>query len=283
MGLVSLPGFLMKRKRNFEKELSVIARSIPSKEALTRMEQERIARQGRPIPVEKLLQNTTLLSAWLERCKKAGIKAVPAIFSPDVAVSDIFDGIDGMGECLTVGKAIEWLKHHYTPGTMWRWEQCAPMELKSVMAHGGSAAERIRLTVDDPRLFDILFENNVATTRLAVRPIVDIKRYGKYPIEFRCYVFGPDQVAVSNYYPQRGLPNSYRSWAVKAGELALRLYSFVGTNYTADFCLTEDKDIVFLEGGPPWGAGSHPCCFAPDAVEPGRIVLAPEKGALEEG
>ena len=258
------------------------SQSVPSKEELARLEQERIARRADPFPREKVLQNTTLLSAWLERCKKANLKAVPATFSPEVAVADIFDALDGKGECLTIGTAITWLNEHYKPGTMWRWEQCAPLGLKSVMAEGGSAAERIPLTVDDPRLFDILFESNVAATRLAVRPIIAIKRYAKHPVEFRCYVFGPDQVAVSNYYPQRGLPDSFKEWAVKAGALALRLYPYAGADYTADFCLTEDSELVFLEGGPPWGAGAHPCCFAPDKLKSGRIVLAPEKGSLEE-
>ena len=32
-------------------------------------------------------------------------------------------------------------------------------------------------------------------------------------------------------------------------------------NATADFLVTTDHRVLFLEGGPPYGAGAHPCCF----------------------
>lgn len=260
--------------------LDITARAVPSKEELEQLEQERIARRTNPEPREKLLQNTTVLSVWLARCAQAGIQAVPAIFSQDISVDEIFAAVDGKGDPVTIDQARTWLGENLKPGTMWRWEQCAPLDLKSTMANGGSADERIDFSVDDPRLIDILFENNCATTKLAVRPVVAIQRHEGYPVEFRCYVSGPDQVAVSNYYPQMGLPGSFRGRAEKAGALALKLYPFVGSGYTSDFCLTPDNELVFLEGGPPWSAGAHPCCFSPDDLQPGQIVLAPEEGAL---
>lgn len=126
---------------------------------------------------------------------------------------------------------------------------------------------------------DILYDCNVATTRLAVRPVVDIVRHEVYPVEFRCYVFDAMDFAVSNYYPQRDLPDGFRSDALRSGELAMKLYPFTGTPYTADFCLTPDG-LRFLEGGPPLGLGSHPCCFAPENVKPVGIALAKEKGCV---
>ncbi len=231
-------------------------------------------------PREKLLQNTTQLSVWLERCAKAGIPAVPAIFSPEILVEEIFSALDGKGGPATLTRAEKWLEQNLEPGTMWRWEQCAPLHLKSAMASKGTASQLIPFTIDDPRLVDILFENNVRTTRLAVRPVIEIQRQHGYPIEFRCYVFGPQEVAVSNYYAQMHLPESFRQTAQQAGALAVQLQPHVGTGFTADFCLAPNGHLIFLEGGPPWGQGSRPCCFDPDKLKPGRIVLGPEEGAL---
>jgi len=40
-------------------------------------------------------------------------------------------------------------------------------------------------------------------------------------------------------------------------------------SFTADFVVTEDDEVLFLEGGPPHTAlwGAHPCCFVPGNVE----------------
>jgi hypothetical protein len=56
----------------------------------------------------------------------------------------------------------------------------------------------------------------------------------------------------------------------------------VRTGFTADFCLAPDGRLIFLEGGPPWGQGAHPCCFDPEKLKPDRIVLGPEEGALTQ-
>jgi hypothetical protein len=61
-------------------------------------------------PREKLLQNTTHLSVWLERCAKAGIPAVPAIFSPEILVEEIFSALDGKGGPATLTRAEKWLE-----------------------------------------------------------------------------------------------------------------------------------------------------------------------------
>jgi hypothetical protein len=218
---------------------------------------------------------------WLERCAKEGIPAVPAIFSPEIKTSEIFAVCDGKGAQPSIDAAAKWLETHLQPGTMWRWEQCAPMDLKCVMGDaGGSAAQHVRFNVDDPRLVDILLECNIATTRLAVRPVVPIIRFAYFPVEFRCYVFDDRGISVSNYYPQRSLPSRYFSAATECAKYAERLHPHVGTAFTADFCITGDE-ILFLEGGPPWGAGAHPCCFNPKNLTTGRVVLEREEGSFD--
>jgi hypothetical protein len=62
-------------------------------------------------PREKLLQNTTQLSVWLERCDKAGIPAVLAIFSPEILVEEIFSALDGKGaQSRSPGRRNGWKK-----------------------------------------------------------------------------------------------------------------------------------------------------------------------------
>jgi hypothetical protein len=51
---------------------------------------------------EKLLQDTTQLSVWLERCAKAGVPAVPAVLSPEILVEEIFSALDGKGDPATL-------------------------------------------------------------------------------------------------------------------------------------------------------------------------------------
>lgn len=228
----------------------------------------------------RLLQNTTVLSVWLSRCAAAGVPAIPARFSQDILVEDIFKSTDGE-ECKSVDAAAKWLKDGICEKEMWRWEQCAPIELKSVMGNGGVACG-VAFCTDDPRLCDILYDCNMETTRIAIRPVWDIQRHAGYPVEFRVYVFGAELESVSNYYPQRDLPDVFMPQAKEAAALARRLYPHVGTPFTADFCYDGNGHVVFLEGGPPWGYGAHPCCFNPDKLTPERIVLAKEDGCVVE-
>lgn len=262
----------------------IIAKAVPSPKQMDDMIKHR---RSNPSAKDKSLQNTTLLSAWLKRCANVEIPAIPAKFSQDVLVDEIFAALDGK-PAPTVEAAAKWLKDNLTSHDMWRWEQCAPLEVKETMARGGLSyklRECHDFCIDDPRLLDILTDCNVTTTRVAIRPVELLKEYGVHPVEFRCYVFSQDKVAISNYYPQRGLPDFYLKYAKQAGKLALKLWEQVGEPYTADFCLvekfyTDEGHVEFLEGGPAWGLGAHPCCFNPSKVTPGRILLAPEAGAI---
>ena len=44
--------------------------------------------------------------------------------------------------------------------------------------------------------------------------------------------------------------------------------------FTADFVVGKDGKVLFLEGGPPYGLGAHPCCFEGRDIE--GIALAKE-------
>ena len=40
-----------------------------------------------------------------------------------------------------------------------------------------------------------------------------------------------------------------------------------GVHFSADFLVTLDSRVLFLEGGPPHGLGAHSCCFRPGEIE----------------
>ncbi|MCY4501373.1 MAG: hypothetical protein OXE57_07410, partial [Alphaproteobacteria bacterium] len=84
----------------------------------------------------------------------------------------------------------------------------------------------------------------------------------------------------SSYYPQRPLQDSPEvrddvaaclletekligavPTPLKFPALAPRRHSPDCKAFTADFMRLEDGRFLYLEGGPPFGAGAHPCCF----------------------
>lgn len=257
---------------------SFIASSLPSDAEMAALETRRRNERMHPTPTQRLLRNTCTLSLWLERCKEAGLPFVPAIFSPVIEVDDMWEALEGR-HAPTLDAARGWLNDNYTEGTMWRWECCAPLDLKCNMASRRPVGERIALIVDDPRLMDIIADLNEATTRICVRPIRNAIYHDGYPVEFRCFVTEDGGVAVSNYYPQMSLPDSFTERARECGNMALRLPPFTGTPFTADFLLSDVGELVFLEGGPPWGIGAHPCCFEGSAPTSGAIALSPIQSA----
>ena len=136
----------------------------------------------------------------------------------------------------------------------------------------------------DPRAYDIIYEFPGHTMTGWKRPWVKFNVLAGYPVEFRVYVEHDAIVGVSNYYPQRALPETWEyresvrlvimlTWRLLASmPIPLRYpgwgfqdWSPDKKNFTADFAQTEEGTVVFLEGGPPFGRyGAHPCCFPVD-------------------
>jgi hypothetical protein len=139
------------------------------------------------------------------------------------------------------------------------------------------------LLPDDPRAFDILCEYPADTIPVWSRPWVKALDHEGFPVEFRVFVRNDEAVAVSSYYPQRPLPHTdeVRCYAERSLALAQTIsnqivasdtYPWLDTypragcskgrvNATLDFLVTEVGEVIFLEAGPPLGAGAHPCCF----------------------
>lgn len=228
------------------------------------------------------IEQATSLRRWLEICQIIGLPAVPAIWGPEVLAADIFNAVDGVGEVASLREADAWLKQNFVPGSMWRWDCCAPLSLKSAMAHGQIVKAShlgCDLEVDDPRFIDILFDIGRASLPICVRPWVDATVEDGWPIEFRAYVLGSG-AAVSNYYPQRPLSERWRAIAEEAGVKALALSRRADLeSFTADFIVTAAGEMLFLEGGPSVPLGASPCCFALENLEPGAIALGLQYGS----
>lgn len=263
-------------------DLSSIGQSLPSPEEMDRQlagirERRRLERQN-PSPELQAMQAVTSLRRWLDICQQAGISAIPATFSPSISAEDIEGALDGDPSSLdNVSHMEAWLSKHLQPGHMWRWDVCGPMELKADMDFHGTHTATPSIGLDDPRFFDICYELNRPTMELAVRPWVKATYSGTHPVEFRAYVFAEGEPAVSNYYPQRPLSDDWLPIVEQVQALAVQLRRFSPHKaFTSDFLIADNGDILFLEGGPAWGQGAHPCCFESDisALLPGAVALS---------
>lgn len=164
---------------------------------------------------------------------------------------------------------------------MVRWDCCAPYTLKQSMAAGQHTyqPDYQRVTFDDPRLFDILYRDwNHEMIGVFARPWIDANIIDGYPEEYRVFVEGKQVVGVSNYYPQRPLPDALTETAEWAAELTQKILDHTNDaleSFTADFIVDDGGDRMrWLEGGPGHAQGAHPCCFEPGKID-GIALEAP--------
>lgn len=228
---------------------------------------------------------TTNLEAWLTRAKKAYIPAIPAIWSNPIPCREVYQALDNE-PAPNLKLAQAWLEENLKENTMWRWSLCAPMEVKFQMGKGkGKVMQVPMLHIDDPRFFDILADAlfaSMETVKVGVRPWIEAATEANFPVEFRVFVEN-ETATVSSYYPQRPLDPKWEAQAQLAKEYALALKTQMpdNQNFSADFLVTTQEEVLFLEGGPGWGHGAHPCCLALDRPLDGRIAWEPEPGSPE--
>lgn len=283
--------------------------------AMMRAHADQALERARVYVPPRALQETVSLLAWRDRCVAAGVPMVPVMEGPALTEGAIFGILDGKaldGDDLASYLATEaWLRSEVRESvTMWRWDCCAPLHLKHAMATGdvcaamrATAAVATRegalgLEVDDPRFVDIMGANRLDRVAVCVRPWVHPVLEAGYPVEFRVFVTPDGRAATTSYYPQRSLDAAWRPVAEEAQAMALALRAHVPADvgYSLDIIVrpTEhrsgagrDVECLVLEGGPGWGHGAHPCCFAPATLTafvagnaPGLILFAPEDGAV---
>jgi len=146
-------------------------------------------------------------------------------------------------------------------------------------------AWRSALTPDDPRFFDIAYEYPGREIAVLKRPWVTPRTEGSHPAEYRVFVHNDEIVGVANYYIQRDMPSNdtVREEVGTAIELSKTLlesmsnhraivfngdaeripdaFEFGKVSCTLDFLVNEEGKVLFLEAGPPFGMGAHPCAF----------------------
>jgi hypothetical protein len=240
------------------------------------------------------------LGPWLDLAQQAGIAYIAAKFSESFPVAQLYDACtlieqhryaelpDRLPE---LNEANYWLSTNHAQAEaegrklIARWECCTSDDMKWRMSKGEGWSEHLtKLTLDDSRLYDGLAGEAV---RLCVRPWVEPLRIGGYPVEFRVFYGGDGaREGVSSYYPQRPLPDNaamrYLVSLVSSDAELLRLQSSFPVGFTADFLVSENLEVLFLEGGPPHIPGgpvsAHPCCFSPGQVR--GVALAAMEGAV---
>ena len=226
---------------------------------------------------------TVDLTDWLIRCQKADVPVVPATICPFSASSKAM--LQGHHDEL---KAIDhWTSENWeTKGysqSIWRWTLCAPIPIKAAMSHPGLP---VRLgspleNIQDKRFQSILAncsKAGISTVTTVIRPWIQAAIEFDYPVEFRVFVTQSGTTSTSSYYTQRSLGKKWMPYAKKASSLAKLLRPFVPerVSYSADFLVTKDtkdKQILFLEGGPPPEFGGDPCLLTPSEIGNGRILL----------
>jgi hypothetical protein len=230
--------------------------------------------------------NVLSLQQWLAACKKRGVEAVPATPIGSCWAGEIMAAgwempdapIANLRHLAGLVGTIDW-------GTdVMRWDCCAGDSVKRDMARFGACdgSRRHEFSLDDMRLLSIVESwPAMAPISLLRRPWVEATRHDGWPVEFRVFVENSKVVGVSNYYPQVSLPDAYAVWAEDAMVRTVPLLD-AASNFTADWLLTADSMLLYLEGGPPHtlAGGAHPCCF--DTGETRGVALSPRTTAGED-
>jgi len=217
------------------------------------------------------------LEHWIDLCVKENIPHVPIEFVAAISWEDFGRAVDCEKPTESGQKFFDAFNKSYEPNYMTRWDCCASMWIKGELGTGNPEWHRKLYNADccDMRVPDIVYANyhdrQDVPIKLWKRPWIKAKIEARYPVEFRVFASESAVKAVCNYYPQRDLPEEYRGEAVKAFELSKRFLKHE-PEFTADWILREDGQLLFLEGGPPWGKGADPCCFRPDEPVDGVLL-----------
>ena len=239
----------------------------------------------------------TSLRAWLDVMEAAGIPTIPAEavvkLRRETFLGFEYSEVEEPEAWEQFGAAIAAIPDSH----MARWDACSSLDLKFAMAEKQPFGKHARqLSTGDPRAFDILADYPADEFTVWARPWVQAKMLDGYPVEFRVFVKDSQVLGVASYYPQRPLPDTpeMRGLAEQCVELtrkALRHLENTGqypwlvnyarhfaegtVNATLDFLVRPDNQVVFLEAGPPYGAGAHPCTFIDRPIEGVALELAP--------
>ena len=276
---------------------------IPDIETLEKMAQETQAQiraannpEGKFCPVS--------LGDWLDLCQRTGVPCVPGERVTEIRREDYlsFDTQGPHRERLEA--AWQDIQAARKKDHMMRLDCCSDAEIKYRMAQGNPdfREEFDHILFGDPRSFDLVLEYPRETLPVWQRPWQKTMRVAGYPVEYRAFVRDGELLGISSYYPQRPLPEfpeHLRAVARMTGRLAAALegpllwnhtgmllredndLDLQGVHFTADFLVTPQEEVLFLEGGPPHELGAHMCCFHPGEI--GGVALTDRNAEQETG
>lgn len=240
------------------------------------------------------------LGDWLQLCQWADVPTIAAVSLGEAPLEAVlrFDEPQCAEPAAPFWAAVKTKMDTLGKGWMARWDCCSMAAVKYRLSNGLAdwSPELSDLYADDLRAYDILSEHPSDTITAWARPWTTFATLRGYPIEYRVFVERDRVVGVSNYYPQRPLPDDSetsedirRAKAFTKTLIAVQNRPLVcpqigdveGNWFTADFARLPSGALVFLEGGPPhtprWGA--HPCCF--EGAEVSGIALRAVTGKHE--
>ena len=241
----------------------------------------------------------TSLERWMAEVQAAGVSAVPATVLCRLPRKTFLGFEQPSADDLAHWRQFRTALDSLPADHMVRWDCCASLDVKSVMGHpDGDIEETFRdLSPDDPRAFDIVYDQPVDELPVLARPWVRALRVEGFPVEFRVFVRDSEVLGVASYYPQRPLPETVDilRYAQEVREAAERVVASLKqaqrypwmpaykgrfsrglVHCTLDFLVTPDGHVLFLEAGPAFGAGAHPCAFLGQADTVGlALSLAP--------
>ena len=238
-----------------------------------------------PIPDSDETNNFCPISLgdWLALCQQTG---VPHVAATQVAIINRYDLLDQektpsrdrADTAVTDAQAAALANH------MMRFDCCSGTEVKHRLSEGHPTwhPDFNTVNIGDPRIFDIVLEFPRERIPIWRRPWLNTRTIEDYPVEYRTYVYDGNLDGISNYYIQRPLPliqkhidqvTEYTNRLIEAAptpflwndsphlDYFAQRYDISGIHFTADFIVSEQDEVLFLEGGPPHHLGAHPCCF----------------------
>lgn len=260
--------------------------NIPDPEVLIQRAQE-----ARQTALDRLAENPSLfwapsIGVWLEIAREARVPFVEATEVYRIPRETLLNFEQMPPEDEVYFEGLAKVVRDRPHGQMLRWDGCAPISLKSAMASAISDDDLHKsmgmLTPDDPRAFEIIHSQPTEMVGVWQRPWVKARSHGSHPVEYRVFVEGGSVTGVANYYIQRGLPKddqvlievevakSHARELIAAAKRIGRLpwmpdqgpeWAEHEVNATLDFLVDDEGRVVFLEAGPAFGLGAHPCAF----------------------
>ena len=247
------------------------------------------------LPGEGGLMHAASLLAWNEIAALVDVPAVPAELITSLPMNNVYAYMECQLDPRDPDFApFQVARDYIATGGFWRTNLCASGDVKYQLSNTGLFTMPRVLDLDDPRIIDMHY--GLPAIDIIARPTMTPKRINGFPIEFRVFFGGQAEQsgAVAFYYPQAGAftpTDELIAAAEEARIMAQKMFAKreelglvpmlpggpEGTEIgaTLDFMLTEDEGLVFIDAGPGYGYGAHPCTFIDSPVEGTRWHLAP--------